>query len=1496
MLEKNNPSKIPWTLIFTFLTIVVIISITGFYIYGDQKTDIKSKTYSQLSYISKSTIEHVNEWRNNRLGDAYKIEGNQSFIFDVQKWLLNKNEKGSRQRIEKLIKALQRDSNYAKIYIIDNKFNIRIASGGSEKLDQFAQNNLLIAYKTKKSQLTDLHRTKIDSQIQLDLNIPLFLTSEKGKNFVGYMMIRIIPHKYLYQVIQTLPTQNKSFETLLIRREENNVLFLNELRHKKNTALSLKISLKDSLTPAVKAALGRKGIFEGIDYRGVKVLSELGKIPGTDWFIVTKVDLEEIYSPLKERAVLVFLFSLALIIIAFVSSFSVWRHQQSVFYKEKYRLEVERKLLEKYFSYLIKNANDIILLMNEGGKFIEANDRALSTYGYTREEFLELNIRDIRSEGVVELVTTQMEEVRTKGGIIYETEHRKKDGTIFPVEASSRTFEIDNAIYYQSIVRDITERRQTAEKIDRLNKMYSLLSQINQAIVRADEKEKLFNEVCEIAIRFGKFNFAWLGLIDNDKKNINIVAAFPNKDETTINSVVSLSDKSPDVLVLEEALNTQLIAINNEFNSGISISDSIVNSHDWDFRSVAVLPIKFENNVIAVFTVYSSIANYFDSEQIKLFDEVGQDISFALKNINARRVLQENEIIFRNLFENTPVGIVMLDELDRIISINQEFERMFCFTLEEIKGHNINEIIAPDNLLKEAVTLSVKSLSGERVRKESLRKRKDGSLINVEIFGVPIHADKKQIGIYGMYTDISERKNAEIALIESEKKFRTVIEEAAEIVFTIDNRGYFIYVNPAGLILSGYSLDELKQLKYIDLVVPEYKQRVKQNYFRQYFERKTLTTTEYPMRTKSGEIKWLNQNTRLIIEGEDLKGFYVISRDVTKLRNAEEALRDSETKLRAIFTAMTDIILIIDSEGRYLEIAPSNPSLLYKPPSELLGKTLHEVFPKEQAAFFLEHIKLCLDRQQIISMDYTLKIDNKEIWFSANLSPITSYSVLLVARDITERKIAEHEIVKSVSLMQATFESTADGLLVVDADGNIIQFNQRFAEMWHIPKDVLTTKDDSKVLAFVIDQLKYPEIFLTKVRELYSLPDATSFDLVEFKDDRVFERYSQPQKINGKSVGRVWSFRDITERKLAEEEIRKLYRGVEQSPATIIITDTKGNIEYVNAKFVETTGYSLEEIIGNNPRILKSGEKSKEEYEKLWTTILSGSKWRGEFQNKKKNGELFWELASISPIKNEKGEITHFIAIKEDITDRKRMIEELILAKDNAVKSEKVKTEFLAQMSHEIRTPINIILGFNSFIKEELLTNSTEELSESFDSIESASKRIMRTVDLVLNMSEIHTGTVQTLPKVFDLDNEVLSTLLMEYKKQAERKKISLIYKIETDNTEILADNYCVTHIFTNLIDNAVKYTEKGKIEIVVKRNDKNKLYVEVIDTGIGISKEFFPKLFDPFTQEEHGYSRKYEGNGLGLALVKNYCELNNAEIEVESSKGVGSIFRIIFN
>ncbi|HEX2868489.1 MAG TPA: PAS domain S-box protein [Ignavibacteriales bacterium] len=363
----------------------------------------------------------------------------------------------------------------------------------------------------------------------------------------------------------------------------------------------------------------------------------------------------------------------------------------------------------------------------------------------------------------------------------------------------------------------------------------------------------------------------------------------------------------------------------------------------------------------------------------------------------------------------------------------------------------------------------------------------------------------------------------------------------------------------------------------------------------------------------------------------------------------------------------------------------------------------------------------------------------------------------------------------------------------------------------------------------------------------------------------------------------------------SKDELRKFRRAVNQSSSLIIITDSKGTIEYVNPKFTAVTGYELDEVKGKTPAILKSGETPAAEYQKLWNTISSGREWHGEFHNRKKNGELFWDLSSISPVLSESGEITHFICVKEDITQRKASEEELRLAKEEAEKSERLKTEFLAQISHEIRTPVNTMMSFISLLKDELHDKLSEDLRSGFRMIDNGARRLIRTIDLLLDMSQAQSGSLKVNPVEIDLSRDVLENLIFDFHSVAKQKGLSLNYIDGEDAALIKGDLYTVNQIFVNLVENAVKFTSKGMVEVKVYRDDEKRVCVDVKDTGVGISEEYLPKLFKPFSQEKTGYTRQFDGNGLGLALVEKYASLNNAQIQVQSRKYEGSVFTVVF-
>src|SRR5213082_2235712 len=266
-------------------------------------------------------------------------------------------------------------------------------------------------------------------------------------------------------------------------------------------------------------------------------------------------------------------------------------------------------------------------------------------------------------------------------------------------------------------------------------------------------------------------------------------------------------------------------------------------------------------------------------------------------------------------------------------------------------------------------------------------------------------------------------------------------------------------------------------------------------------------------------------------------------------------LREPEAELQALFSAISDVILVLDADGRYVKIAPSSPSLLYRPAPELIGRTLHGVFDQDNADKFLGYIHRALAARETVQAEYSLQIAGREVWFAAAISPMDDRQVVMVARDISDRKRAEQDLRETLALLNATFESTANVIRVVDPEGRIVSFNRKFTELWRIPDSILETKNALDTMAFVLEQLADPQGFLTKERDLYARPDASSFDVLTFKDGRIFERFSQPQRIGEKSVGRVWSFRDVTEAKRAERIQLATYRISEAAHAAGSLQD-----------------------------------------------------------------------------------------------------------------------------------------------------------------------------------------------------------------------------------------------------------------------------------------------------------------------------------------------------
>ncbi len=515
---------------------------------------------------------------------------------------------------------------------------------------------------------------------------------------------------------------------------------------------------------------------------------------------------------------------------------------------------------------------------------------------------------------------------------------------------------------------------------------------------------------------------------------------------------------------------------------------------------------------------------------------------------------------------------------------------------------------------------------------------------------------------------------------------------------------------------------------------------------------------------------------------------------------------------------------------------------------------------------------------------FEIFIETENHWYDVSLySPHKGY-VLSMFDDISERKRSEETLKKSEERFRTLFENHSVIILLDPDTGNIIDANHAAADFYGWSVEQLKQMHIQQITNVSSDEVM---VNMDKIR-------ASKQNQFLFRHRRAdgsireVEVFSNKIELEGKDI--LYAIiHDVTERILAEHQLHKLSVVVEQSPAIVVITDPDGNIEYVNPMFVEVTGYSAEEARGQNPRILKSGLMSKKVYEELWQTILSGGVWSGELQNKKKNGEFYWDQAVISAIRNKENVITNFVAVKVDITEQKKIFAELTAAKEKAEESDRLKSAFLANISHEIRTPMNGILGFAQLLKEPHLTG--EEETEYIDLIQKSGERMLNLINNLINISRIEAGETMLQESETPV-NELMRDLYAFFKPEIDKKGLRLNLKtgLPDNDSVIETDSGKLIQILTNLIQNALKFTSSGEIDFGYNRSNST-LEFYVIDTGIGIAADMKEKIFDRFHQVDNTLTRTQEGSGLGLSISQAYVEMLGGTIRIESREGWGSEF-----
>ncbi|MEX2428747.1 MAG: PAS domain S-box protein, partial [Bacteroidales bacterium] len=965
-------------------------------------------------------------------------------------------------------------------------------------------------------------------------------------------------------------------------------------------------------------------------------------------------------------------------------------------------------------------------------------------------------------------------------------------------------------------------------------------------------------------------------------------------------------------------------------------------NHQWDIPKLKellekIIPEKnsFDNyEVEHSFSTIGRRVMHLNARQVKRAFGKEKIILLAIEDITERKgkedILKETHRAtsdFLNILLNHMHAPIIVWDTSMIIKrFNRKFEELSGYDSAEVINKKI-DFLFPKDKIDTTLELLKNHLTDEQETVEIPILTKENSVKTVLWSSSRILDEEGKNIIATISQDITNRKRLEDTLNLLETRYRRLFESAKDGIIILDaETGKIVDVNPFLIDLLGYTKNELieKSIWEIGVLQDIYENKEK---FLELQQKEYVRYDDLPLVTSDGREIHVGFVSNVYL-ANNKKVIQCNIRDNTENWQIKKQIIESEEKFRGLAENTSDVILIMDLQGTITYMSRMKEDRTGYTRDYIEGVNIQKILTPESYNMAMDILQKQL-RGENINAPFEVGIVNKTgkvFPFELNVSVITDNGELkgiqIVARDITERKQAEmikqmqYNIayaVITVKNLNELFDSVKNELnTIIDAKNFVIAlYNEETgmlsANVERDEKDEIPVWPAEKSLTGYVIKQNRP--VLLRKNEILRLHEEGIIELF----GTISEAWlGVPLKVEGKMLGAIvvqnYDNPDVydqtsieileivahelsifIDRQRSGENANKLFRAVEQSSVSVVITNREGRIEYVNPFFTEQTGYSFEEAKGENPSILKSGHHSTAFYQELWDTILSGKDWEGEMLNKKKNGEFYWDKAFISPIVNNEGVITTFVAIKEDITERKKMIEELVTAKEKAEESDRLKTAFLNNISHEIRTPMNAIVGFSGILNDPGLL--PEKRKQFTDMIIQSSDQLLAIIDDIISIASIEAGQKEIQQNEINI-NLRCKLLKEQFFHKANDKNVTLSLKtmLADDEAFIITDATKLTQILNNLIGNALKFTPQGYVNFGYGVKD-NQLEFYIEDSGIGIPLDMQELIFYRFRQVETTSKRNFGGSGLGLSISKAYVELLGGNIWLTSELGKGSTF-----
>ncbi len=892
-----------------------------------------------------------------------------------------------------------------------------------------------------------------------------------------------------------------------------------------------------------------------------------------------------------------------------------------------------------------------------------------------------------------------------------------------------------------------------------------------------------------------------------------------------------------------------------------------------------------------------------------------------------------------NIFYAKNKDAVVLLKGTKIVDCNESTGKLFIVKTDEFVGKDITEFFPH----RQSGLINSKNEFANKLKEVKTEEQIDFNwkFINgknnvFNTYVVLSKADTEEFDYLMNIRDVDEQKKIEELLRESELRYRNIVENSSELIIRLDSAWRFAYVNPAFKEILHFDEDYLTGRTLFELIPSDSRDELENKL-------KSLAKTnpqgfsiEIPLIGKEKDLYYFTCTVRTILKNEKIHRYQISGINITDNKNLE-IIRDvfyeithtilKPIDLKELFREIHKAVAkLMPSKNLYIALYDEKTGLLSfpyfidqydKPPKPrklrkgLTEYVLHQgkslLATKEKYLELAEKGEIELIGEFPVDwLGVPLKVQNKtigviavqsydkEIRYDESSRQALEYVSAQIAIAI-ERKRYEEEIKKSLSLLKATLESTDNGLLVVDKQGRVQLFNRNFLKIWGIPEEIMQNGTDTAIIEYVHDKLRNPIEFMRRVNMLNELPEEKAWDTLEFKDGRIIERYTQPYRIGEEIVGRVWSFKDITEREKIKKKIEYeqylLHLLMNNIPDAIFFKDKDCRYIRINKAQAQLLGVLSEkqvlgktdfdylskdvavEFFNDDVKILKTGKPLINKVEKI---SLS-------------QGVDKWISTTKVPTYDNFGNVTGLVGISRDITQEKLKEEKLRKYSEELKELNVTKDRFLSIIAHDLKSPFSTLLGFLEILKEEYADLPKEQLGLFIENAAESAKNVFALLENLLQWAYLQKGKVvinKQKVNLFEITEETVKIL----SPNADKKKIKILNKVDKKLFSF-SDKNLIQTVIRNITNNAIKFTEEeGKIELNA-RKQRDDILFSISDNGVGMDEETKEKLFRLDENVSRTGTSGEKGTGLGLIICKDMVEKNGGKIWVESQKGKGTTF-----